>query len=359
MKILQVIPTFGSGGAEHFVLELSNELYRQGHQVVVLSLYDVSDDNPLRHALNPKIRVYTMHKKKGFEPRLFYAVKKCVYRGNYDAVHCHVGAIKYVIFAAFMCRKTKFVATIHSEARREAGKYIDKWSRKLMLRNNVCLPVTISEESERSFEEFYGKKTVTILNGVSQYYKKKTVTLRDNDKQTVFLHVASCQTVKNQQLLFSAFNRLLDLGCEAKIVWIGNTSIFQSLFDSLKPLMKRNVVVLGEVNNVRDYMLSSDALCLSSKMEGMPMTIIEAFSVGCPVLCTPVGGCVNMIDNGENGLMSEDLEVESYYQMMKTFVALTEEERKEMSAKAKASFAKYNIENCANQYLKIYEMNKK
>ena len=359
MKTLQVIPTFGSGGAEHFVLELSNELYRQGHQVDILSLYDVPDDNLLRKALNPQIEVYTLHKKNGFEPRLFYAVKRFIDRGDYDAVHCHVGAIKYVTFAAFLCRKTRFVATIHSEARREAGRYLDKWSRKLMFRNNVCLPVTISKESERSFEEFYGKKTVTIFNGVSLYEKKKTITLRDNDKQTVFLHVASCQTIKNQQLLFAAFNKLLDLGCDAKIVWIGNTMIFQPLFESLKPLMKRNVVVLGEVDNVRDYMVAADSLCLSSKMEGMPMTIIEAFSVGCPVLCTPVGGCVNMIDIGVNGLMSEDLEVESYFQMMKTFIELTEEEHKEMSAKAKVSFAKYNIENCANQYLKIYEMNKK
>ena len=44
-------------------------------------------------------------------------------------------------------------------------------------------------------------------------------------------------------------------------------------------------------DGVRDYMIAADAMCLSSKMEGMPMTIIEAFSVGLPALCTPVGGC--------------------------------------------------------------------
>lgn len=355
MKILQIIPNFGSGGAEHFVLELSNELCRQGHQVEVLSLYDVPEDNPLKQSFDSQIIISTLHKKDGFELRMFSAVRRFINRGNYDVVHCHVGAIKYVTLAAFVCRKKKFVATIHSEASREAGKYIDKWSRKLMFRNNVCLPVTISEESERSFEEFYGKKTVTIFNGVSKYVKNRDVSLRDNDKQVVFLHVASCQVVKNQQLLLMAFNKLLDSGYDAKIVWVGSNKSFYTLYQSLERFMKRNVSFLGVVNNARDYMVDADALCLSSKMEGMPMTVIEAFSVGLPVLCTPVGGCVNMVKQGQNGFLSKDLTVESYYNLLESFVLLTREERAKLRKGAMASFLNYSIEVCAKEYIKLYE----
>ena len=41
MKILQVIPHLGSGGAERFVVDLSNELSKQGHEVVLLTFYDL------------------------------------------------------------------------------------------------------------------------------------------------------------------------------------------------------------------------------------------------------------------------------------------------------------------------------
>lgn len=354
MKILQVVPTLGNGGAEHFVCELSNELCRQGHNVEILTLYDVPIDNPLREGLDSRISIHSMNKKRGFEPHLFCSILKFIKTKSYDVVHGHVRAIPYLTIASFLCKETRFIATIHSEASFEAGTNINKWARKIMFNLNTCIPVTISDESERSFEDFYGKKTETIVNGVSQYSKKKMVTLRDNDKQTVFLHVASCQTVKNQQLLFAAFNKLLDCGCDAKIVWIGNTSIYQSLFESLKPLMRRNVTVLGEVENVRDYMVAADALCLSSKMEGMPMTIIEAFSVGRPVLCTPVGGCINMIENGVNGMISEDLTVESYYRMLETFITLNQDERCKLSSGSFNSFDNYSIENSAKLYLQIY-----
>ena len=86
----------------------------------------------------------------------------------------------------------------------------------------------------------------------------------------------------------------------------------------------------------------------------MPMTIIEAFSVGCPALCTPVGGIVNMIKDGENGMLSHSLSVDDYYFMLKRFSCLSSEERTHMKLMASKSFIKYSIENTAFEYLKIY-----
>lgn len=355
MKILQILPTLLNGGAEHFVIELSNELCRQGHSVDILTLYNLSKDNSLLSSLDSHIRLFSLNKKAGFDLRMFYLVWKFIAKSKYDAVHGHVGAIKYLSLASFLCKRTVFVATIHSEAKREAGRSIDKWSRKLMFRLKMCKPVTISEESERSFEDYYGRKGFLIFNGVANYKKKKELQLRDNDDQIVFLHPASCQPVKNQALLFAAFNRLIEKGVNAKIVWVGSKTAYPELFESLKPIMGSHIVYYGEVNNIRDYMVASDAVCLSSKMEGMPMTIIEAFSVGCPVICTPVGGCVNMIESGQNGLMSENLSVESFCEVLESFVSLSEIEKKKMSECSLKSFNKYTIEKCAKQYLNIYK----
>lgn len=355
MRILQIIPTLGSGGAEHFVFELSNELSRQGQTVEILTLYDVPTTNPLRNGLDSRIALYTLNKERGFDPRLFWRICRFIKRHKYDIVHGHVGAIKYLMLASIMCRESRFFATIHSEASREAGRSFDKWSRQLMFRYETCVPITISEESELSFEAFYGKKAVMILNGVSGYQIKQTVRLRERENQLVFIHPASCQPIKNQLLLLSAFNRVLDAGFDVKLVWVGYKDSYPELFKSLLPLMKRNVSYLGVVDNARDYMVAADAMCLSSKMEGMPMTIIEAFSVGCPVLCTPVGGCVNLITQGENGMLSSDLTEDSYYKMLETFLLLSREERTRMSAKASESFADYSIEYCANNYLQEFK----
>ena len=197
------------------------------------------------------------------------------------------------------------------------------------------------------------------MNGVSDYVQKNNIHLRDNEKQIVFLHPASCQPVKNQELLFSAFNKLIKQGYDAKLIWVGNNKSFYALFNTLVPLMNDRVLFMGIVENVRDYMVASDAMCLSSKIEGMPMTIIEAFSVGCIPICTPVGGIRNMISDKKNGLLSKDTSVDEYYRTLKVFCDLTEEERETIRKQARTSFNDYSIIRCANNYLLLYEQSLK
>lgn len=168
-----------------------------------------------------------------------------------------------------------------------------------MFQHHKCIPVTISDESKVSFDEYYKMDASMVYNGVPQYYGKCMAPLVDNDDQLLFIHPASCQKVKNQELLIKAFAKLVKDYPNVKVLWLGSNETFKSLYDTLVPDMVLQFKYVGTVPNVRDYLAQADAMCLSSKMEGMPMTIIEAFSVGCPALCTPVGGILNMIEDGK------------------------------------------------------------
>lgn len=355
MRILQVLSTLVSGGAEHCAVELTNELIRQGNDCDLLTLFDVDHENDLVKQLNPCAHVYSLGKELGLDLKCYIRLYKQIKQGRYDVVHAHVSAIPYLLLSTIFLRKVKFVATIHSEARREAGKSICKWNRFLMFQHGLCTPVTISEESKKSFDEYYNMDAPIVYNGVSNYAGNGIAPLRDNEDQFLFIHPASCQPVKNQELLIKAFTRLVIEYSNSKMIWLGSNASYKTLFDSLISIKPQQFEYLGVVPNVREYLSQADAMCLSSKMEGMPMTIIEAFSVGCPSLCTPVGGIVNMIDNGVNGMLSEDLEVESYYKMLKSFCKLTTKQRKQMREQAKRSFAKYSIENSVRGYLEIYK----
>ena len=355
MRILQVLATLGTGGAAPCAVELTNALIRQGNDCDLLTLFDVDHENDLVKQLNPCANVYSLGKKIGLDLKCYIRLYKQIKQGCYDVVHAHVGAIPYLLLSTIFLRKVKFVATIHSEARREAGKSISKWNRFLMFQHGLCTPVTISEESKKSFDEYYNMDAPIVYNGVSNYAGNGIAPLRDNEDQFLFIHPASCQPVKNQELLIKAFTRLVIEYSNSKMIWLGSNASYKTLFDSLISIKPQQFEYLGVVPNVREYLSQADAMCLSSKMEGMPMTIIEAFSVGCPSLCTPVGGIVNMIVNGVNGMLSEDLEVESYYKMLKSFCELTTEQRKQMRDMAKRSFEKYSIENSVRGYLEIYK----
>jgi glycosyltransferase involved in cell wall biosynthesis len=61
--------------------------------------------------------------------------------------------------------------------------------------------------------------------------------------------------------------------------------------------------VLGERDDVPDLLAAADIVCLSSDLEAMPMVLLEAISLGRPVVATDVGGNGEVVVDGENGLL--------------------------------------------------------
>lgn len=101
-------------------------------------------------------------------------------------------------------------------------------------------------------------------------------------------------------------------------------------------------------------MSESDAFCLPSIYEGLPIALLEALSVGCIPICSPVGGIVNVITSGSNGILSASSAEEDYYMALKKYLELTAAERAEMKKRCLASFADYSIEKASQAYIAYY-----
>ena len=108
---------------------------------------------------------------------------------------------------------------------------------------------------------------------------------------------------------------------------------------------------LGEKDNVNDYMMCSDAFCLSSQYEGLPISLLEAFSYGLTPICTPVGGIPDVITDGVNGYLSCGMDVKDYVNAIKRFMD------NPMECDKQVSFYKdnYSMDVCAKEYEKLFE----
>jgi glycosyltransferase involved in cell wall biosynthesis len=89
---------------------------------------------------------------------------------------------------------------------------------------------------------------------------------------------------------------------------------------------------------------------MTSKIEGMPISLIEALACGLIPICTAVGGIVDMVDDGNTGFLSYDLTTESYIKAIERFLALSDNEIESMKRKCKDASQQYTIERCAAQY---------
>ena len=97
--------------------------------------------------------------------------------------------------------------------------------------------------------------------------------------------------VKNQKVLIKAFNRLSVKNKSVVLLIIGD-NYDSHLGSELQQISNESIIFLGQKHNIADYYLNSDAFCLTSTNEGMPITLIEALACGCVPICTPVGGIV-------------------------------------------------------------------
>jgi glycosyltransferase involved in cell wall biosynthesis len=63
------------------------------------------------------------------------------------------------------------------------------------------------------------------------------------------------------------------------------------------------IELIGEVADVRPYLASADVFVLSSRSEGMPLSVLEAMAASLPVVATAVGGLNEVVLDGETGLL--------------------------------------------------------
>lgn len=363
MKVLHIVPSLHGGGAEKFAIDLCNELSNE-NEVIICSMHNVTDDMFMAKTLQSNIRLITLDKKVGLSPFMFFKVYKLIKDENPDIVNTHLRAFFYSALAVVFSGK-KFFHTVHNLAQSETRKTYRRVY-KIFFKFFNATPIAISKTVLKSIQEEYGNIiNVLIENGVktpkiSRNYdtvKQIVDSCKINDETKVFINIGRISPQKNQKMLIDVFNRLADEGENIILLIIGDASDRSTklLKKELLSLAKDRVHFLGLQENVADFLACSDAFCLSSLYEGLPITLLESLAMGVVPICTPAGGIVDVL-NSETGVLSEDFSEEAYLTAIKRYLDLSSLEREELSKNAKALFAhKYDISRTSRSYLMAYE----
>ena len=108
------------------------------------------------------------------------------------------------------------------------------------------------------------------------------------------------------------------------------------------------------MKNVDEVNAGMDIICLTSKNEGTPVSLIEAQASGNPVVSTNVGGIENVISADETGYLSDVGDLE---QFTINLLKLIENEsiRNNMSNKGRERSSLYSFENLISNIKSLYE----
>lgn len=114
-----------------------------------------------------------------------------------------------------------------------------------------------------------------------------------------------------------------------------------------------NVEFAGHVDNVGDYLAVFDAFAFPSLHEGMGSTLLDAMAAGVPIVATRVGGIVDLIRDGENGILVAPAEPE---QLAAALMSLHDDRAQaaRLSRAGQTTAAGFSAQNMVERYLEIY-----
>jgi glycosyltransferase involved in cell wall biosynthesis len=110
--------------------------------------------------------------------------------------------------------------------------------------------------------------------------------------------------VKRQDLLLNAFAQVRTRIPGAHLVTVGDGPLMPVLRSLASDLgLEESCHLVGYQAEPANYLHLMDVFALTSRSEGMPLVVLEAWAAGVPVVASRVGGLVELISDGKNGLL--------------------------------------------------------
>lgn len=362
MKIIHLISSLGNGGAEKFVIELANEQSKT-HDVTIVSFQNINDEMIFPKLIPQYFKLIQLGKKKGLQLNLYWKLYKLFRRIQTDIVHFHLDStIKYIIPFLFIFDKVKYVYTIHSKLTQlnvNSFRLLNTFFHSKKNIKYVCISSKIKTEFINHFKNlcFYN-----IPNGVNKIqktnlYEKVKQEIRKykkNEATKLAISVGNVDDIKNRILLVKAFSKFKQENIVAIV--LGKTVKEDSkIMQEIRKNNSGNVYFLGLKENVGDFLNEADFFVMTSLFEGMPISALEALSVGLPMVSTPAGGMVDLVEDGINGFVSDDFTLENFVKQISSFLDLDKKELQEMKNRnIEKHRNNYSIELCSENYIELY-----
>ena len=161
----------------------------------------------------------------------------------------------------------------------------------------------------------------------------ETVVDRRPPSEPHFLCVGRLCTEKGQALLIDATGRLADGGCRVQVSLVGDGPRRASLEHQIRELgLEESVRILGwqSSQRIRELMLESTALVISSFAEGLPLVAMEALALRLPVIATNIAAMSELIEHQRSGWLISPGSVELLASAMREASACSPEKLQAM-----------------------------
>ncbi|MEN6627407.1 MAG: glycosyltransferase [Candidatus Sumerlaeia bacterium] len=161
------------------------------------------------------------------------------------------------------------------------------------------------------------------------------------------LWVGSLDPPKRPDIVIRAFAKIHGKRPGAALIVAGQGQKRETLEGMAAGLAGESVRFLGSVphEQVVGLMAAADVFVHCSEYEGLPVAIVEALRAGLPVVARRVGGVPDLVRDGENGYLIDELDADAFAERIGTL--LERDDIRRSMADAARRFAKENLDGAA------------
>ena len=372
LKVLQVIPKLGYGGAETGCFDIAHYLFENN-----CSSFLITNGGPLTKFINKKKVKYIRLPVNSKNPIIMLLntilISVIVFFYNIDIIHARSRAPAWSCFLASKITRKKFVTTFHGTYNFKSK--IKKFYNSVMLRSDLVIAGSnfIFSHIKENYKEYLNnsKKFLVIFRGINiDYFDASTTFTEDEDKlfkswnleveKKTILLPGRITEWKGHEMFIEAMNKInIQLGHKSfKAVILGS--------DQGRDLYKKKLIRLVEQYRMNDqikfvdhcenmplaYKISDLIVSTSIEPEAFGRIAVEAQSMEKPIIASNLSGSKETIVNNKTGILfdagdSDDLSkkiIEFFNFDKSTIEQMGKEGRKNVSAK-------FNVEKmCFSTY---------
>lgn len=303
-RVLILIKGLGIGGAERLISEATPFWDRDRFEYSVTYLLPWKDQL-VPQIVDAGVQVDQVGDGK-LGPATYRALRRHLRRTRPHIVHAHLpstGILARLVSPAPVVYTEHNVASSYRQPTRSLNKATYVRNRRL---------IAVSDAVAESVSGYPGPSPLVIPNGVSVSVSREEAEaarreLGLSDDTVLITHVGNIRPHKGHSNLINAIAELKRRGNGFHVVSIGGEKYpgdLERIRQEAEAVGVSDVFqALGRREDALAFVGAADVIANPSDHEGLPLAILEAMSLGKPVVATAVGGVPSVIRHGENGLL--------------------------------------------------------
>lgn len=362
-KVLHIIKSLGRGGAEMLLpetLKLHNKEKFEFHYI-----YFLPWKNQMVSAIQEaggKVNCFNATNNIKIILKFGQIIRYCR-KHEINLIHCHLPWAGFVGRLVHFLSKIPLVYTEHNKQERynKITFLINKFSF-----NFQNLAIAVSDDTKESIEKNIHPKieVKTILNGVNtndfQKNEASGIELRKKlgitDDEILIGTIAVFRFQKRIEEWLEVIKMAHDKNPKVRGIVIGDGLLKPEIHKKWVDLGLQNIVIMaGLQTEVKPYLSAMDIYMMTSSFEGLPIALLEAMSMTCPIVTTDAGGIKEMIVDGENGLM---VSVENWKQLAEKIEILNQNQNLKLAiseAARKTVLEKFSMNRMVKDLELVYQ----